>query len=343
MYLIILSFFLSYSVVCENAGIFDEKLLDVESSAFENFFVDPSSIIEHQSTFYEHIVKSQNQYNKIDSFFWTVGTKINDILTSKIPLVIKNSTVTNWTALKTWNLDYLNKKSFERLIYSEIRLTNDTNEIIETEICSHFHLRNYTSYENLISSWKCPMIHKNIKFIDLNRFNILTDDELKKYRAYVLMKARLSQFPDNIYDDIIGWDDLSINKDVLDHDNDIWVTSAGTTSHAHIDYQHNLYASVYGHKRFLLLSPEYLRNISMYPFHHPLSRNIQAGNGIWNAVDSSALLSVILSPGDVMYIPPSNRSQILHNIFLFCFFSVDTFWNFFRCEYFTRYMFRFCC
>lgn len=95
----------------------------------------------------------------------------------------------------------------------------------------------------------------------------------------------------------------------------LWMGSANITAYMHYDESHNLFAQIYGRKRFVLLPPECHRYFKLHPHLHSSQRNVQFDGSKIELPDlllSSMLTAskpplayeVSLSPGDVLYLPP---------------------------------------
>eukprot|EP00940_MAST-03C_sp_MAST-3C-sp2_P001074 g1074.t1 len=90
----------------------------------------------------------------------------------------------------------------------------------------------------------------------------------------------------------------------------VWIGSAGATTPCHHDEMHNFFLQVYGRKRFVLFPPSAWRELRLFPKYHQMHRNVRVD------IDADTPFSVptarphhhrqevILSPGDVLYLPP---------------------------------------
>jgi hypothetical protein len=63
----------------------------------------------------------------------------------------------------------------------------------------------------------------------------------------------------------------------------LWLGEPGVEAHAHYDGYHNLYAQLYGHKRFRLVSPAAWRHLGVYPFLHPCHAQCLANRSVLDA------------------------------------------------------------
>lgn len=99
--------------------------------------------------------------------------------------------------------------------------------------------------------------------------------------------------------------------DVLE--GNLWVgTRQGLSTPCHYDAAHNLYLQLSGRKRFVLYPPSAWTRLYLFPRMHPSWRMTQvdfeafdAGSfPLAGALRGRSALEVVLSPGDVLYLPP---------------------------------------
>lgn len=79
---------------------------------------------------------------------------------------------------------------------------------------------------------------------------------------------------------------------------------ANVTAQLHYDESHNLFAQIYGRKRFVLLPPESHRHISLYPHLHPSQRSVRISTKSSYLSLGIPFYEVTLAPGDLLYLPP---------------------------------------
>lgn len=97
----------------------------------------------------------------------------------------------------------------------------------------------------------------------------------------------------------------------------LWLSHPGTTAQTHYDEHHNVFVQVFGIKKFLLFHPKY--ELYSYPNIHKSYRQSQvhlealrhndtyeegAENLFPLVGNDTKAISVVLHPGDVLYIPP---------------------------------------
>jgi len=90
--------------------------------------------------------------------------------------------------------------------------------------------------------------------------------------------------------------------------NSLFVGVRGVITPAHFDEQENLFAQVYGRKRFVLFSPSEYECMYPYPVHHPNDRQSQVNvhNPDLKVFPNFAFATpyeAIIGPGDVLYVP----------------------------------------
>jgi hypothetical protein len=231
------------------------------------------------------------------------------IIEKGVPVVWKSSAVQNWTALHKWSFRYLDA-AFKSQLNGRIMETIGNLEV--KDLWAVFEEKRFVKYDQFTEPYRSNTNIQKIRFSDL-AVNFSND-----YVLYGAVKTNMDGLGKaNLYEDILGWQTLMITPEVDIHDSDVWITTSGVNSHAHYDLQHNFYASVYGEKRFTLLPPSELRNVHLYPFHHPMQRQIQPKTfmehlnlqdaGRFKRIKSAELSRIqmtVLRPGDVLYIPP---------------------------------------
>ena len=96
----------------------------------------------------------------------------------------------------------------------------------------------------------------------------------------------------------------------------LWMGSNGVVAEAHYDRNHNFVAQISGRKEFILFAKQ-SDDLDVHPFYHPRDRQSQLyyyssdeGGGA-HALQTKIRANghVVLSPGDVLYIPTSLVAQ----------------------------------
>jgi len=87
----------------------------------------------------------------------------------------------------------------------------------------------------------------------------------------------------------------------------VWIGSRHATTPCHHDELHNFFVQIQGSKRFTLFPPDAWDELELFPKYHQYHRNVHAN------IDSSpppkpihktSRMDVLMSPGDVLYLPP---------------------------------------
>ena len=86
-----------------------------------------------------------------------------------------------------------------------------------------------------------------------------------------------------------------------------WFGKENVTAYTHYDTSYNLHAIAYGRKKFIMFPPEAYHDLQLHPCLHQFYRQTQTN--IFDGNYSKTLaelkgLEVILTPGEVLYIPP---------------------------------------
>lgn len=87
----------------------------------------------------------------------------------------------------------------------------------------------------------------------------------------------------------------------------VWLGPAGTVTPLHCDYDDNLFAQIWGHKRVLLYSPAsadllYLKEFNPILFGSPFDPE-QPDYEHFPLAQSAVSVECILGPGDLLYLP----------------------------------------
>ncbi len=85
-----------------------------------------------------------------------------------------------------------------------------------------------------------------------------------------------------------------------------WFGGANVTAYTHYDTSHNLHLVVYGRKKFVIFPPSSHAELILYPSLHQFYRQVQRDVLSPEVIPelTSSPLEVILSPGEVLYLPP---------------------------------------
>lgn len=90
----------------------------------------------------------------------------------------------------------------------------------------------------------------------------------------------------------------------------VWIGQPHVVAHCHYDGYHNLYAQLYGRKKFKLYHPSSWPGLYPYPFLHPSHAQSQvnlsytASRRRFKGVERVRWMEAVVEPGDLLYIPP---------------------------------------
>ena len=221
---------------------------------------------------------------------WAVNKPfINKLINDNKPVLMKNTIVNKWNALKLWNIQYIcdNIDTFVNVKCSNSYVTFDPDYTtpLKLNISVPYDIRNMTK------ETFCECLHFN---------------KCGEYKGYYYF----SKVPKTLSHDILPNDYLfHTEKDKTSQKQYIWISSKGMITHGHFDQDYNIFVQVVGEKRFTLWSPSQHELMYVYPRIHPMwhksrinfaSPNI---NTFPNFVHSKGI-QIIVKPGDILYIPP---------------------------------------
>lgn len=218
---------------------------------------------------------------------------VKDAIHREKPLIIRNSFVNEWPALKKWSPKYLASK--EKKMFS---VYSNDNEWFGPYYDFNKPMAAFTSK---INNYKTNLNLSSKKFIDH-----LTSPAPNQYIYYT---GSIDQFGAWALEDIMPYSELLIPNPAHSSIN-VWIGQPGVTAHCHYDGYHNFYAQLYGTKRFVLFNPSSFTGLYPYPFLHPSHAQTQVNFSNYSHLDLfpsvKDLVSyvAILGPGDMLYIPP---------------------------------------
>ena len=218
---------------------------------------------------------------------------VERIIISGKAVVIKNSVVSSWAALKKWDFPYL--------------ANNMGTDTLTQVKCSD----NYLTFDPdrtapLKLSIALPFTERNMStssfFSCIQEPSSCPDGRLGHY-YFGSVPASLQADLDPTR--LLYWTD----RDHRAGRQFLWISSAGMITHAHFDQDHNFFVQLKGEKRFTLWSSSQHELLYMYPRVHPLWHKSRIN---FRAADltkfpdfaRSRAQQVVLGPGDVLYVPP---------------------------------------
>mmetsp|Transcript_1815 Transcript_1815/g.2418 ORF Transcript_1815/g.2418 Transcript_1815/m.2418 type:complete len:513 (-) Transcript_1815:441-1979(-) len=250
-------------------------------------------------------------------------------LDERLPTLIKQSPVKEWEALKKWNPDYLTKlmpvltKAKFTLTGNNVFVYEDNNRMMrlwDDEKYKEYEKQHIKPPEERANidvagmgtvtlssrSVEDPIKFKGIGKRMLELHNMSTADFFATNNTVQWNSLLNSQLGSEAMprDFMYVVDDPESTPTLADFTSNIWVNSVGATTGMHYDPNHNMFAQVYGCKRFVLVSPQYWNQLKLHPLFHPSDRQSQLefkSKGYDGKVNAQI---VDLYPGDLLYLPP---------------------------------------
>ena len=218
------------------------------------------------------------------------AVKVSDL---KVPVVIKNSVTVTWPAYKKWNPSYLSKK-----ISSLKGVYENSNRWFGPYYDKSKPLTHLSTKKN---SYRTNLVLKGPEF-----FQLL---EHPKNNSHVYFTGDIDDLGPWAWEDVQPIEELlSLNPK---HSSiNVWMGQPHVIAHCHYDGYHNLYAQLYGRKRFTMFRPTEWPGIYPYPFLHPSHAQAQVNISddvsisMFPAVRRIEGYQVLLEPGDLLYMPP---------------------------------------
>ncbi len=225
---------------------------------------------------------------------WNPNHEITrDIIGRKEPVVLKNTVVNLWAAMKKWNWSYISNNfgvdTLESVKCTDTYLTFDPDRRVPLKL-------------NISLSF----ITRNMKKEDF--FSCIVDSS--NCSDQFLGHYYFGSVPDKLKKDLLPDKFLyNTDKDFKANRQFIWVSSSGMITHTHFDQDYNLFVQLVGKKRFTLWSCFQHDLMYTYPRIHPLWHKSQVN---YKDVDvrtfpvftKANAVQIELSPGDMLYVPP---------------------------------------
>ena len=232
-------------------------------------------------------------YDEVPELQWSPNRVFAETIIKKgRPIVLKNSTVSVWSAQQKWTDNYLQK-----------HLTNSS--VLQSVKCSN----NLLTFD---PDFRAPLkLNISIPFVTANMtkeefFSCLHEECNDGYKGHYYF----GEVPDRLKEDMRNNRFLYLtDKDYKAGKQFIWVSSAGMITHAHFDQDYNFFVQISGLKRFTLWPPAQHELLYIYPRVHPMWHKSRVN---LREIDpqqfplflKSQALQVTVGPGDVLYVPP---------------------------------------
>jgi hypoxia-inducible factor 1-alpha inhibitor (HIF hydroxylase) len=218
------------------------------------------------------------------------------------PVIISNSASTKWRAAKLWNPEYMaaNVPEFKNVQHH----TNKT--------FFYYHSRPMESIPLVKENYKSTVATRsNMSSVDFFR-NVLRPPPYNDFYYFSGDTDLLGDVMHDLYPVeplMLKGPDFNPEESYKHRWTHVWIGPSGATSHLHYDIFHNFYSQIYGYKRFVLMAPEEMENVYLYPFLHPggQSSQVDVENPDFEKYPkfkNVQAFEAILGPGDVLYVPP---------------------------------------
>ena len=218
---------------------------------------------------------------------------VEKLIKKRKPVVVKNSIVSTWTAMKKWNFSYLeNNMGMDTL--SQVKCTDynltfdpDRTAPLKVGIPLPFTETNMSTS----SFFSCIQQPSNCS------------DGLNGHYYF-------GSIPEPLRPDLNSTRLLfHTDRDYESNKQFMWISSSGMITHGHFDQDFNFFVQLIGKKRFTLWPSSQHELLHVYPRVHPLwhkSRINFRSPDLTNFPNfaKSRALQVVLEPGDVLYVPP---------------------------------------
>ena len=221
---------------------------------------------------------------------------IEKMISKRRPAVLKNTVVETWSALKKWNMSYLESNMGVNVLPS-VKCTNtfltfdpDRRTPLKLNISLPFTQINMTTE----SFFKC---------IQQDPSDPVCSDGYKGHYHF-------GSVPDTLKEDVMP-DTLLYHteKDYKAKKQFMWISSAGMITHTHFDQDYNFFVQLVGKKRFTLWSSLQHELMYVYPRVHPMWHKSRVN---FRSVDLDRFPAfslargkqIELGPGDMLFVPP---------------------------------------
>jgi hypothetical protein len=212
--------------------------------------------------------------------------------TNGVPVMLKNTPAhKNWAAMKLWPPSGENPSSFY------LAKASDSTVGVKQHTAPKF------------SIGCCPLKPMTQKEFWI-AMSVLPEGQFMYFNAEVslLDKALRNDLHPQFFGVAQAHDMVIGHKQVITN---VWMGSKGSTAALHHDPFDNFFVQIHGSKRFTLFSPELQHALYVYPKTNPSSRQAQVNINepdltrfprLAEAIEKG--IEVIVSPGDVLYLPP---------------------------------------
>ena len=217
---------------------------------------------------------------------------VKKVIEDQLPVVLKNTVVSKWGALRHWDLSYVSEHiGMETLVNVK---------------CSDDLLTFDPDYRTPLKlKLSLPFSNKN-----MSKDAFFSCVQKKKCDYQFTGYYYFGSIPEGLKEDLLPDSYLyHTEKDHRAQRQFIWISSEGMITHGHFDQDYNIFVQLIGKKRFTLWLPWQHELMYVFPRVHPLwhkSRLNFADLDVskFPGFSHSQAIQVTLGPGDVLYVPP---------------------------------------
>lgn len=210
-----------------------------------------------------------------------------------IPVVLRNSVVTEWKAAKLWTPDYLQAK---------LKTLHGVYENDNRWFGPYFD----TSKPLTSSAVRVNKYKTDLKLSSAEFFHRIQNPVRGRHLYLTGGIEQLGKWAEDHIQPISELLTLNPGRSSIN----MWIGQPHVIAHCHYDGYHNFYAQLYGKKKFTLFRPTNWPGLYPYPFLHPSHAQAQinvserADTTRYALIESVEAVEVLLEPGDLLYMPP---------------------------------------
>jgi oxalate decarboxylase/phosphoglucose isomerase-like protein (cupin superfamily) len=232
------------------------------------------------------------------------------------PVILKNSPIRQWKALKQWRPSYLASKlpvlkrtqAHENRTFSyfkeakplaklpEIRSRHKSSAFVSTDVKTEMFFK----LAKDVPSKKGMFYYSVVAFDDLG----VLQHDIQPLSPFISLpasvKAKLAAEEPGV--------EITAETRSKHRLTTVWFGPSGATTQAHYDVHDNFYAQLYGRKRFILFPPEQYRELYLNGFLHSGAQQSQVDlehpdYERFPRFKDVAALDAVIEAGDVLYLP----------------------------------------
>ena len=210
-----------------------------------------------------------------------------------VPIVLRNSVVTQWKAAKLWTPDYLQAR---------LKTLSGVYENNNRWFGPYFdQSKPLNSSAVRVNKYRTDLTLSSAEF-----FHRIQNPVGGRYLYLTGGIEQLGEWAEDHIQPISELLTLNPSRSSVN----VWIGQPHVIAHCHYDGYHNFYAQFFGTKKFTLFRPTNWPGLYPYPFLHPshaqaqvnLSERMEVER--FPLVHSVEAVEIVLHPGDLLYIPP---------------------------------------